>query len=57
MSQGQRSRSKFGQVKKLITTLFFEYFIWINIKLGVKEALGLPLSYLVLIAIANDLHG
>jgi hypothetical protein len=42
--QGQRSRSNLGQVIILTKTLFAEYFYLINLKLGVKEAHGLPLS-------------
>jgi hypothetical protein len=41
-------RSKLGQLIILTKTLFFEYFNWINFKLGVKVAHGLPLSWLVL---------
>jgi hypothetical protein len=48
-SQGQRSRTKLGQVIILTKTLFFEYFFyWINFKLNVKVAHGLPLGWLAL---------
>jgi hypothetical protein len=45
---GQRSRSKLGQVILLTKTLFSNNFDWINFKLGVKVAHGLPVSWLVL---------
>jgi hypothetical protein len=43
--QGQRPMSKLGQVIIITKTLFSSIFEWINFKLRVKVAHGLPLSW------------